>query len=62
VAVSLDSHIPEQHNEFREIDGTFKKTIKTLDFLRENEISFSVITVPHRENCSYIEDIIDYSF
>lgn len=60
VAVSLDSHIPEQHDYFREMEGAFKKTVQALTFLKGNEIPFSIITVLHKMNCSYIEDITNF--
>lgn len=60
VAISLDSHIPEQHDHFREMNGAFDKTLKGLTLLKENEIPFSVVTVLHSNNYTHIEDIIDF--
>ncbi|KYK35154.1 MAG: radical SAM protein [Theionarchaea archaeon] len=60
VAISLDSHIPEQHDYFREMNGAFDKTLRGLTLLKENEIPFSVVTVLHSNNYTHIEDIIDF--
>lgn len=60
VALSLDSHIPAQHDYFREMEGAFEKTMQALALLKENGIPFSIITVLHRQNCQHIEDIIDF--
>jgi radical SAM protein with 4Fe4S-binding SPASM domain len=60
VAVSLDSHMSEVHDHFREMDGAFKKTVGGITALNQNGIPFSIVTVLHEKNCSSIEDVIDF--
>ncbi len=60
VSVSLDSHIPLRHDEFRGMKGAFKKTVKALNFLKENQIPFSIITVLQGKNYKQILDTIEF--
>ena len=59
-SISLDSHLPAQHDYFRGMEGAFKKTQNVLSLLKEKSIPFSIVTVLHRENYRYIDDIIDF--
>ncbi|MBU7020679.1 MAG: radical SAM protein [Theionarchaea archaeon] len=60
VAVSLDSHIPQQHDQFRGMKGGFEKTLSALTSMRSHNISFSIVTVLHRENRATIDEIVDF--
>ncbi|KYK31972.1 MAG: radical SAM protein [Theionarchaea archaeon] len=60
VSVSLDSHIPEEHDKFRAMKGAFEKTIRAADLLKENEIPFSIVSVIHNKNYEQLLDIIDF--
>jgi len=60
VSVSLDSHMPSRHDEFRGMKGAFKKTVKALNFLKKNQIPFTVITVLQRKNYGQIQDTIEF--
>lgn len=60
VSVSLDSHLPSTHDEFRGMNGAFEKTLRALNLLKEKKIPLSVVTVLHKKNCGQIEDIIDF--
>ncbi|MGD2248469.1 MAG: radical SAM protein [Candidatus Methanofastidiosia archaeon] len=60
ISVSLDSHIPEEHDEFRSMKGAFEKTIKGVSLLKENEIPFSIVSVLHSKNCDQIMDMVAF--
>jgi SynChlorMet cassette radical SAM/SPASM protein ScmF len=59
VTVSLDSHTPQEHDQFRGVKGAFEKTLKALTLLKEYGLSFSVVSVLHGKNIRHIEDIVD---
>ena len=60
LSISLDSHIPAQHDKFRGMNGAFEKTLQALDFLKKNQKPFVIVTVIHRKNYTQIEDIIEF--
>jgi radical SAM protein with 4Fe4S-binding SPASM domain len=60
VSISLDSHIPARHDMFRGMKGAFEKTLESINLLKERGISFSIVTVLHKENWKDLEAVIDF--
>jgi radical SAM protein with 4Fe4S-binding SPASM domain len=58
VSVSLDSSIPERHDEFRGVVGSWQKTIQAIKALRENNILVQVNTTLTLQNYGEIDDIM----
>lgn len=53
VDVSIDYPDEERHNEFRGHKCAWKWAIGALELLKKNNISFSIVTCLHAENCDY---------
>jgi radical SAM protein with 4Fe4S-binding SPASM domain len=58
VSISLDSHVPEQHDEFRGVKGSWKKAVKAIKALRENGVMVQVNTTVTQQNYDQIDDIM----
>ncbi len=58
VSISLDSHIPEQHDEFRGVKGAWEKAVKAIKALRENDVLVQVNTTVTQQNYDQIDDIM----
>jgi radical SAM protein with 4Fe4S-binding SPASM domain len=58
VSISLDSHIPEQHDEFRGVKGAWEKAVKAIKALRENGVLVQVNTTVTQQNYDQIDDIM----
>jgi MoaA/NifB/PqqE/SkfB family radical SAM enzyme len=58
VSISLDSHIPEQHDEFRGVNGSWEKAVKAIKALRENGVLVQVNTTVTQQNYDQIDDIM----
>lgn len=58
VSVSLDSHVPEQHDEFRGVTGSWQKTLNAIKAMRENDILVQINTTLTQQNYSQIDDIM----
>ena len=58
VSISLDSHIPEQHDEFRGIGGSWEKAVRAIKALRENGVLVQVNTTVTQQNYDQIDDIM----
>jgi len=58
VSISLDSHIPEQHDEFRGVVGSWEKAVKAIKALRENGVLVQVNTTVTQQNYDQIDDIM----
>lgn len=58
VSISLDSHIPAQHDAFRGVPGAWEKAIQAIKVLRENDILVQVNTTLTQENYDQIDDIM----
>ena len=61
VSISLDSHIPAQHDEFRGVAGSWQKAIGAVKALRDNDILVQVNTTLTQQNYSQIDDIVTLS-
>ncbi len=58
VSISLDSHIPEQHDEFRGVKGSWEKAVNAIKALRENGVLVQVNTTVTQQNYNQIDDIM----
>lgn len=58
VSISIDSNLPEQHDGFRGINGSWSKAIEAIKFLCENNILVQVNTTLTQENFNQIDDIM----
>jgi len=58
VSISLDSHIPEQHDEFRGVKGSWEKAVRAIKALRENGVLVQVNTTVTQQNYDQIDDIM----
>lgn len=58
VSISIDSHIPTQHDEFRGVTGSWEKAIKACKALRKNNVLVQVNTTVTQQNYDQIDDIM----
>ena len=58
VSISLDSSLPEQHDEFRGSTGSWQKAINAIKALRENGVLVQVNTTLTRQNYNDIDNIM----
>ena len=58
VSISLDSHIPSQHDEFRGVAGSWVKAVNACKALRRNNILVQVNTTLTQQNYNQIDDIM----
>ena len=58
VSISLDSHIPAQHDEFRGVEGAWDKAVNACKALRKNNVLVQVNTTLTHENYDQIDDIM----
>ena len=61
VSISLDSHIPAQHYEFRGVTGAWEKAVNACKVLRKNNVLVQVNTTLTQQNYSQIDDIMSLS-
>ncbi len=58
VSISLDSHIPAQHDEFRGVTGAWEKAVNACKTLRKNDVLVQVNTTLTQQNYNQIDDIM----
>lgn len=58
IAVSLDSSIPERHDEFRGVKGSWKRTVEGIETCRRNDIDVQINTTVTQQNYDEIDDIM----
>jgi radical SAM protein with 4Fe4S-binding SPASM domain len=58
VSISLDSPVPEQHDEFRGVKGSWEKAVKAIKALRENGVMVQVNTTVTQQNYDQIDAIM----
>jgi radical SAM protein with 4Fe4S-binding SPASM domain len=58
VSISLDSNIPQQHDEFRGVTGSWNKAIDAIKALTESGILVQVNTTLTQQNYNQIDDIM----
>jgi radical SAM protein with 4Fe4S-binding SPASM domain len=58
VSISLDSPIPEQHDEFRGVAGSWEKAVRAIKALQKNGVLVQVNTTVTQQNYDQIDDIM----
>jgi radical SAM protein with 4Fe4S-binding SPASM domain len=58
VSISIDSHIPEHHDDFRGVQGSWEKAVSAIKALRENDVLVQVNTTLTQQNYDEIEGIM----
>ncbi|HMK95339.1 MAG TPA: radical SAM protein [Candidatus Limnocylindrales bacterium] len=58
VSISIDSNVPEQHDEFRGVPGAWEKAVEACKALRRNNVLVQVNTTLTQQNYSQIDDIM----
>ncbi len=58
VSISIDSHIPAQHDEFRGVAGSWEKAVNACKALRKNNVLVQVNTTLTQQNYNQIDDIM----
>ncbi len=58
VAISLDSTVPEIHDEFRGVKGAWDAAVKGINACRENGVELQINTTVTKQNYNEIGDII----
>jgi len=58
VSISLDSSTPELHDEFRGVEGSWKKAVEAIKALKKNGLLVQVNTTVTQQNYEEIEKII----
>jgi AdoMet-dependent heme synthase len=58
VSISLDSHIPAQHDEFRGVAGSWVKAVNACKSLKKNNVLVQVNTTLTQQNYNQIDDIM----
>jgi radical SAM protein with 4Fe4S-binding SPASM domain len=58
VSVSLDSTVPEKHDAFRGVKGSWEKAVGAIKALKENNVLVQVNTTVTQQNFDEIDDIM----
>ncbi len=58
VSISLDSHIPAQHDDFRGVYNAWERAVNACKALRKNNVLVQVNTTLTHENYDQIDDIM----
>ncbi len=58
VSISIDSHIPAQHDEFRGVAGAWEKAVNACKALRKNNVLVQVNTTLTQQNYNQIDEIM----
>lgn len=61
VSISIDSHIPAQHDDFRGVAGSWDKAVQAIKALRNNNVLVQVNTTLTHDNYNQIDDIMTLS-
>ena len=61
LSVSLDSHLPEVHDKYRGLEGTFDKALRGLRYLREHSsMTLGTSAIIMKENICHIRDFTTF--
>ena len=58
VSISLDSSIPEKHDEFRGVEGSWQKAVNAITALKQNGVLVQVNTTVTQQNHEEIDEIM----
>ena len=61
VGISIDSHLPQVHDDFRGMPGSHEKAVAALRCLRQAGIKTSISTVICTFNHTHIDELIDFA-
>ncbi len=61
VGISIDSHLPEVHDEFRGINGSHERAVRAVAYLNDAGIETSISTVICKINHNDVEALIDFA-
>ncbi|MDR0373397.1 MAG: radical SAM protein [Nitrososphaerota archaeon] len=61
VSISLDSHIPAQHDDFRGVKDAWERAVNACKVLQKNNVLVQVNTTLTHENYNQIDDIMSLS-
>jgi len=59
VSISIDSANEKEHDEFRNVDGAFRKAIEGIRILKEEGVEFQINTTVTKRNLNQIGKIMD---
>jgi radical SAM protein with 4Fe4S-binding SPASM domain len=58
VSISLDSSIPQKHDDFRGVEGSWRKAVRAITALKENGLLVQVNTTVTQQNHGEIDEIM----
>jgi len=58
VSISLDSSVPERHDEFRGVAGSWEKAVRAIKALKANDVLVQVNTTVTQQNHAEIDEIM----
>lgn len=61
VQVSMDSHIPEIHDKFRGVEGSFDRAVQAIKLCKKNNIKVSIMLTLSTINREHINELIDFA-
>ncbi len=60
IAISLDGHIKQLHDELRGVGGAFDRTLAGIRLLKENNIPFQINSTITKTNLPYVSEIYKF--
>lgn len=57
-SISIDGATAELHDDLRGVQGSFKRTLKGIECVRNEGLNFQIITCLHRNNRDFLPDMI----
>ena len=61
VAISLDSSIPERHDEFRGVKGCWQRAVDAIKFLKKSKIQVQVNSTVTLQNYDEVDEIMAFA-
>jgi GeoRSP system radical SAM/SPASM protein len=61
IGISIDSHLPEIHDDFRGIAGSHEKAVKAIDYLNNAGLETSISTVICKINNQDVQELIEFA-
>lgn len=60
IITSVDSCIAKDHDEFRGVDGSFKRTIDNVKKIKDTSLEISINTMVGKHNYNHLKDTIEF--
>ena len=57
----MDSHIPEIHDKFRGVEGSFDRAVQAIKLCKKNNIKVSIMSTLSTINREHINELIDFA-